>query len=409
MMKRQSKIIYKVNWKDFVTPKHLRETPIHNWLVFPQSFSFKLVEELIKDWNLDPNDRICDPFCGAGTTLLGAKMLNIQADGYDISPYSIFASNVKCAQYEFTKLISTWRIIEKGISTERRRFISKSYPELVLKALSPEILSTVENIDKSLTDSIQDSCIRDFFRLALFAILPKFSRAKATGGWLKWVETIGSEGELHECYGQQVKKMLSDLNSTTLPAIENKAHKGDARALSIADGKYSAIITSPPYPNRHDYTRVFGIELMYGFLNWEETREVRYQSLHSHPEAKPIRPSYVDYIQPRQLTLILQKLEKKCTPRVLYMLEGYFIDLYCSIREMNRICAKGAKMAIVLGNAQYSGVPIPVDRLAVEIAQQLGLECRKIIVARMRGNSAQQMKSFGRNPSRESVVILEKK
>jgi hypothetical protein len=36
------------------------------------------------------------------------------------------------------------------------------------------------------------------------------------------------------------------------------------------------------------------------------------------------------------------------------------------------------------------------------------LRCERIVAARYRGNSAQQMKTFGRHPARESVVYFQK-
>ena len=65
-------------------------------------------------------------------------------------------------------------------------------------------------------------------------------------------------------------------------------------------------------------------------------------------------------------------------------------------------------MAFVVGNAQYTGQRIPVDELTAEIGEQVGLRCKKLVAVRERGNSAQQMGEFGRNPSRESVVVFEK-
>jgi hypothetical protein len=52
-------------------------------------------------------------------------------------------------------------------------------------------------------------------------------------------------------------------------------------------------------------------------------------------------------------------------------------------------------------------VPITVDELTAEVGEQAGLKCEKLLVARYRGNSAQQMGKHGRNPSRESVVVFQ--
>jgi hypothetical protein len=169
------------------------------------------------------------------------------------------------------------------------------------------------------------------------------------------------------------------------------------------------VITSPPYPNRHDYTRIFGVELMFGFLDWEQTRQLRYQSFHSHPEARPVRPDTNRYAQPRRLARAVAQIGRnEKDPRVKEMIEGYFLDLYLVLREVRRVCKRKARVAFVVGNAQYRGVPIAVDELTAEIGEQAGLKCEKMLVARYRGNSAQQMGKYGRRPSRESVVVFRK-
>jgi hypothetical protein len=88
------------------------------------------------------------------------------------------------------------------------------------------------------------------------------------------------------------------------------------------------------------------------------------------------------------------------------MLDGYFLDLYLTLREVRRVCKRRARVAFVVGNAQYRGVPLAVDELTAEVGEQAGLKCEKLLVARYRGNSAQQMGKYGRNPSRESVVVF---
>jgi len=203
--------------------------------------------------------------------------------------------------------------------------------------------------------------------------------------------------------------MLDDVEHSSISNPINGAQLADARHLAAADGIFSAVITSPPYPNRHDYTRIFGVELMYGFLDWEGTRAVRYQSFHSHPEARPTRPDSHEYRHPVLLRSCLDAIGRhSANPRLMRMLNGYFLDMFCCLKEMHRVCVGGARMALVLGNAQYYGQPLPVDEVTAQIGEMVGLRCVEIIVARIRGNSAQQMKLYGRRPSRESVVVFEK-
>jgi hypothetical protein len=185
-----------------------------------------------------------------------------------------------------------------------------------------------------------------------------------------------------------VELMLTDLHDAPMPRQARwHVELQDVRRLPEKGPTYSAVITSPPYPNRHDYTRVFGVELMFGFLNWEETRRLRYQSFESHPEAHPMRPDVNGYRRPRELAQALARIRETGTDeRIPKMLDGYFVDLYLSLRQVQRVTRPGGKVALVLGNAQYGGVPLPVDVICAKIGQDVGLRLDRIIVTRYRGN-----------------------
>ena len=200
--------------------------------------------------------------------------------------------------------------------------------------------------------------------------------------------------------------MLSDVcNATVQRDGYWEARVADARVMPAPDANYSAVITSPPYPNRHDYTRIFGVELMFAFHDWTANRALRYQTFHSHPEARPNRPSAEEYKPPDALEDIVQRLSDK---RMQRMLNGYFLDMYLCLCEVARVCRQGARAAFVLGNAQYDGRPVPVDEFTAEIGEHAGLACKEIRAVRWRGNSAQQMGKYGLKAARESVVMFEK-
>src|SRR5262249_12259727 len=147
----------------------------------------------------------------------------------------------------------------------------------------------------------------------------------------------------------------------------------DARKLPDAGSIYSAVITSPPYPNRHDYTRVFGVELMFGFLDWAGTRKLRYQSFCSNPESKPTRPDSRSYVEPKKLENVLEEMKgEEREERIVNMLRGYFVDMFLCLREAARVCRPGGYVAFIVGNAQYYGQPILVDELTAEIGVQVG-------------------------------------
>lgn len=397
-------------WRTWVTPKPLRSAPIHRWYAFPHSFTGDLVGALINEWGLTNDDRLADPFVGAGTTVLAARLKGVPAAGFDLSPFAVFITRVKLQHYETRRAAELWEQLDSSIRSIKPVETNGHFPALVRKALPSGLLGTFVAIDNAIDDLATTRKYKDFFRLALLAVIPRFSRAVATGGWLKWIDNRRRGTGVRRAMDVRVQQMLYDIQTgEERPVVTCTAIEADARRLPADHEEFSAIITSPPYPNRHDYTRVFGVELMFGFLNWEQTRNLRYQSIHSHPEGRPDRPNYDDYQPPRKLTNALARMRRaNLDAKILEMLAGYFIDMHLCLKESRRVVANGGRIAFVVGNAQYRGVPLKVDELVGEIGGAIGLELENIIAVRLRGNSAQQMGEFGRRPSRESVVVFRK-
>jgi tRNA G10 N-methylase Trm11 len=398
-------------WRAWVTPKPLRSAPVHRWYAFPHSFTGDLVGALIDEWGLIKDDRLADPFVGAGTTALAARLKGVPATGFDLSPFAVFVTRVKLGKYNAARAGQLWEQLESAIRSIGPVVTNLHFADLIKKALPPGILGTFVAIKHAIDHLPTSTKYKDLFHLALLAVIPRFSRAIATGGWLKWVENRTRGTGVRKAMATRVQEMLADIRSVEKELIADcDAIKADARRLPVDDEQFSAVITSPPYPNRHDYTRVFGVELMFGFLNWEQTRDLRYQTIHSHPEARPERPNFDDYQPPRELVNALARMRRADLDlKILEMLAGYFIDMHLCLRECRRVVVEGGRIAFVVGNAQYRGVPVRVDEMLGEIGSGLGLQLEKIIAVRLRGNSAQQMGEFGRKPSRESVVVFRKR
>ena len=60
----------------------LRE-PIYNWFAYPAGYSYKLVNEKIKEHKLDSKSWILDPFVGSGTTSIAAKLAGVNSIGVE--------------------------------------------------------------------------------------------------------------------------------------------------------------------------------------------------------------------------------------------------------------------------------------------------------------------------------------
>ena len=396
-------------WGGWVTPRIPRETRRHRWYLFPHSFAGELVEAVIGEWGLGAEDRVLDPFVGTGTTLLTGMEASVPTYGFDLSPLAVFASQTKTARYDRDLVLDGWRCLRRRLERVKGKRTGRKYAELVQRALPGGRLEAFDGIAAEIDGLGVQQRERDFFRLALLATVPAFSHAVGNGGWLRWTRKGRAAEGITDAFCARVRTMLSDLEDEGTVARGERGVSAvvmaDARAMPCMAETYTAVITSPPYPNRHDYTRIFGIELLFAFQDPGSNRALRYQMFHSHPEARPERPGYSEYEPPERLAKSVKHVKDK---RLLRMLEGYVLDMYLCLREIERVCRKNARAALVVGNAQYGGVPLEVDVLTAEVGEQAGLSCTEISTVRVRGNSAQQMGEFGRRDARESVVFFKK-
>lgn len=400
----------KLDWQQLVTPKLLRSEPIHNWFVFPHSYSAQLIDNIASDWGISQRDLVLDPFCGAGTTLVALQSQGISSVGIDLSPFATFVSAVKTRRYARFLLQEDWKSLRSVLASGSRPAAAseKQYPDIIYEAFDRKTLDELSRVhDLILVSKKHKQAHKELFLLGLLSILSRFSRLVATGGWLKRVEPELEARDVEEVLIQKLDWLVKEASNRQLPRTGKVVVKcQDARLMNLGPDRPTYVITSPPYPNRHDYTRVFGIELQFHFVSWERLRGIRYQSIQSHPEAHPIREEST-YAPPEALVAALESMKGRVEERrILPMLSGYFEDMFLVLSKLERVCCKAARIGFVVGNVRYGGIHIPVDEILLEVARQAGLQPKEIIALRYRGNSAQQMKLYGRNAARESLVVM---
>jgi DNA modification methylase len=192
----------------------------------------------------------------------------------------------------------------------------------------------------------------------------------------------------------------------------------------LADSYYDAIITSPPYCNRYDYTRTYALELALLGINEKELIQLRQQMLSCTVEnrAKDLLSLNQGWMtalkaadEQKLLQIILKylddqkaqgKLNNNGIPR---MVRGYFYEMACVIAECLRVMKPNAPLIMVNDNVRYAGASISVDMILSDIAGKLGFEVENILVLpNGKGNSSQQMGEHGREPLRKCVYVWRK-
>jgi DNA modification methylase len=195
--------------------------------------------------------------------------------------------------------------------------------------------------------------------------------------------------------------------------------------LPILDSNsFHAIITSPPYCNRYDYTRTYALELALLGVNEKGLIDLRQNMLSCTVEnrekdllaynAKWVTPITI-CLELKILKIILEHLEtlKKenqlNNKGIVRMIKGYFVEMSCVIFELYRTLKKNGFVFMVNDNVRYAGIEIPVDLILSKIAEEIGFKVQNIwILPQKKGNSSQQMGAHGRKELRKCVYIWEK-
>lgn len=383
---------------------------------YKEAFSYDLVREFLKRFNATGDDYVFDPFSGLGTTLFTSMVHGIPSIGTDMLPVAYFASKT-LPKFMFLKeneVKTVWESLRRRVNSYPPAEVALDVA-IMKKAFDGETLMLLRKL-KAAIDDLPDR-YRDVFLLMFFSILEECSYTSKDGQFLRIKRDKKIENPL-KAMGRKVIQVEEDVRRAKMfyPKFQPRedlipeVYLADTRDLSEVPfrKKPTIIITSPPYVNRYDYTRSYSLELCFHFVrNFEELKAIRFSILRSHIESKVSKDEKPPHPAVEEVVEAL-KGKKLNNPRIPQMITAYFVDMERVIREWSRVLDSGARVAMVVDNVRFEGEMVPVDLILSEMAEDAGFSVREIIVARYKGNSAQQMKKYGKVPVRESIVVWER-
>lgn len=400
---------YRLDLSRAATPRLLKQRPVHRWFYFPHSYSPELVEAILDTWELQAGSYIVDPFVGAGTTLLVAGDRGYNALGLDLLPLAVLVSNVKAANHHPEAIQTALSTVLNVVQSSRE--CPEEIPTRLARALTEAEYTLFWRLRRAILQFHEP--VRGFMLVGSVNILPQFSRAVADGGWFRWVEKPEQADLILPAFQSKVQQMLNEIEevksakNSCKQLNQTMAVQHDARCIHLLERTFDGLITSPPYPNRHDYTRVFQIELLALGHSEDSIFQLRHNSLRSHVEAYPPGDVLIEgYHMPEALQACLDKMPSDVDQRIPRMLRGYFEDMYLVLCSAKPSMKPKGRLALVVGNVRHAGALIPVDEILATVGKMADLHWAETWVIRLRGNSAQQMGKYGRVSSRESIVFF---
>ena len=412
-----------------------QDRAFHDWYRFVLSFPPHLVRDYINDFGLGSKSVLLDPFCGTGTTLVESKLNGISSFGVEANPFAHFATSVKIDWDVDPDLLHSrsHEIAETALDILRRQGIDDetscdgNIQDLPLRQLSQEESKLIISGSISplplhkiliLLDCLKKLENERYYRHLLLALanVLVFTASNLHFGPEVGVGKPKIDVPIISSWLLKVEEIVNDLQN-----VAGKAHPyaqayfDDARYLDKLPlhSSVDAVITSPPYPNEKDYTRITRLEsVVLGFIRSRRdlqafkkglirsnTRNVYKnddddQWIEEHPEIKRI----ADEIERRRIELGKTSGFERLYGRVTKL---YFGGMVRHLATLRFVLRPNARLAYVVGDqASYLRVMIRTGQILAEIAQSLGYELVRIDLFRTRFATAT------REELREEVVIL---
>ncbi len=357
------------NLYELVTFVPNKTEPIHNWFYYKEGYARELVLWLVKDYNLE--GPIFDPFGGVGTTLLAAKEIGLESIGTDVSPLTVLASRAKTRNYDIDllkKALDEFALLKPQMVG---KFPNKKIRELFRAENLDDIYFYFQEIKK-----ISDERTQDLFLLALVDTTGRVANVMKTGGSLRKIKKRFMS--VKKLFLGKIKKMIIDLERTHYAGPEPLIVQEDARLYCPEPNSVGAIITSPPYLNKIEYTSVYKMELGL-FFEEQETRLRAYVSDAPNVEPRDGLPSIA---------------------------VAYFDDMKKVMLNMfTALKPKGKAFIIVAGGCLPDRV-IESDDILIKDAKEIGFELVEKIVARKISCMSFRTQRIG--SVNESIIVLEK-
>ena len=382
---------------------------VHGMHEYKGKFNPQVVRSILNFLGIEEDDKVFDPFCGSGTTLIECAHAGIFAVGCDINPFASFLSNakLKALSIPVEKLVETGKKIfsltESGLpsftysKTEREKYLKEWFTPEILLPIEQFRVHTMK-LAKSGSNiylTIASNLLRDYSLQEPKDL--RIRRRKSPMPETPWIEA------LREFFDICASKIEASQHKLGVMPSKNRAYKADVRNLSLQPKHwtikppYTAAITSPPYATALPYIDTQRLSLVWlGLCKPSEIRvyeslltgsrefrssgrRVWLKKMSDNEENLPV-PLY-DLCRELQTSLSdTDGFRRQVVPSLLYR---YFADMQLMFRNTYPLMKSDAPFALIVGHnhTTLGGKRFDIDtpKYLVELALNTGWKLDQVI------------------------------
>lgn len=405
--------------------------PFHDWYNFVLGYTPTFPEYMLKREGVHTGDGkiVLDPFSGSGTTQLVCKLRGIPSYGVDANNFMVFAAqqklnwNVDVANIlsDKQKIIDAFHLLSADVDWSDTESLTKKAnekrpPALDSRYISDKPLIKVNLLRNAVTTAAHDAN-KDLFLFAISAILVPVSNIKYGPGF--GIGKIKDDIDVLDAFCEKVDCMVSDLSivNDTQRATFAQTILGDSRSLSkyLPESSISLIITSPPYPGDHEYTKHSKLELIFqGYatdiasFRTIKKRMIRGSTTNIYKddnerilvenisEIKAVTDLIDARLKKDGATSGFEKLYTK-------LIWEYFGGMASVLKECYQVLKPGGKIALLVSDSHaFKMVHIQTAELLKIISESMGYVNAKVILWQLKNSTSHKYQL------RENILIIEK-
>jgi SAM-dependent methyltransferase len=230
-----------------------------------------------------PGETVVDPFCGSGTVLVEAMGLGRRALGVDASPLGVAIARVRSTtlgEAGRERLVTAAAAVAEESGERARKRKRPDVPRWAQREIArfhAHVLFELLGL-RELVMALPEDDVGRALRLCLSSILVKFMKAGPTAprdGAEKRIAR-GVPSRMLADRAAELARGLAALERRTPPGTPApEIVEGDARALPMADGTASLVLSSPPYAGTYDYAALHDARFLWLGLPEKKFRRVQ--------------------------------------------------------------------------------------------------------------------------------------
>lgn len=394
--------------------------PFQTWHRFKEAFAPELVERAVRESPI-PVRHLLDPFGGSGTSALSAQFLGVASTSIEVNPFLADVIRAKIARYNSSALVRDLGLVMRRARRRRgaldrfaacpQTFVEPGHKERYL--FSADVAERLASLLDAI-EVLEVEAHQRLFRVLLGGILSSVSNALISGKGRRyrrdWQSRPVDPKVVEAAFAESASRAIQEIHAHDhRPAAAVRVLNQDSRAAIARCARADLVVFSPPYPNSFDYTDVYNLELwMLGYLGaGTDNQRLRHATLSSHVQIKrEFAPAPKGSRRlSRAMNLLRGHRDALWCSWIPEMVGGYFADMGRILNSCADRLQPGGQVWMVVGDSQYAGISISVDRILLDLAPQWGLRPVSREPFRSMRASAQQ---GGRADLAETLVILAK-